>query len=287
MGRTTTARAICLHARIVSGVQERLRLGRLTMARRPLEGSEKRLSEQARDLGPADSNERLEVTVLLRRRQSEQLRSRAERLRRGDRSGDHMSREDFASQFGADPADMGAVAAFAQGFGLSVVARDPARRTMVMAGTVAQADDAFGVDLRRIQHPEGSYRGRTGAIQLPEELHGVIEAVLGLDNRPAAKPHFRRSPAVAARAVATSFAPAQIAALYGFPGGTGAGETVGIIELGGGFTPKDLDTYFANNGISPTPSVTAVSVDQAVNQPSGGSNGPDGEVMLDIEVVEI
>ena len=255
------------------------------MARRPLEGSEKRLSDQARDLGPADPNERLEVSVLVRRRQSDQLRARAERLRRGDPSGDHMSREDFANQFGAGPADMGAVAAFAQSFGLSAVARDPARRTMVLSGTVAQFNAAFGVDLRRIQHPEGSYRGRTGVIQLPEELHGVIEAVLGLDNRPVARPHFRRSPAVAARAVATSFAPAQVAALYGFPGGTGAGETVGIIELGGGFTPADLDTYFANNGVSPAPSVTAVSVDQAANQPSGGADGPDGEVMLDIEVV--
>src|SRR5271170_1168680 len=98
------------------------------MARRPLEGSEKRLSEQARDLGPADPNERLEVSVLVRRRQSDQLRVRAERLRRGDRSGHHMSREDFANQFGADQADMNAVAAFAQSFGLSAVAREPARR---------------------------------------------------------------------------------------------------------------------------------------------------------------
>ncbi len=255
------------------------------MAKRPLEGSEKRLSAQAKDLGPADPDERLEVSVLVRRRQGDQLRSRAERLRRGDRSGDHMSREAFASEFGADPADMDAVANFARSYGLSVVARDPARRTMVLSGAVAQFNAAFGVDLRRIQHPEGSYRGRTGVIQLPEELQGVIEAVLGLDNRPVAKPHFRRSPAVAARAAATSFAPAQVAAMYGFPGGTGAGETVAIIELGGGFTPKDLDTYFANNGISPTPSVSAVSVDQAVNQPSGGADGPDGEVMLDIEVV--
>jgi len=255
------------------------------MARRPLGGSDKRLGEQARDLGPADPGERLDVSVLVRRRQSEQLRTRAERLRRGDPSGDHMSREEFGRQFGADQADMDAVAAFAQSFGLAVTARDPARRTMVLSGTVAQFNAAFGVDLRRVQDPQGSYRGRTGVIQVPEALHGVVEAVLGLDNRPVAKPHFRSRPAVVARAVATSFPPAQIAALYGFPSGTGAGEAVGIIELGGGYTPQDLDTYFANNGISPPPSVTAVSVDGAVNQPSGDPNGPDGEVMLDIEVV--
>src|SRR6202035_3469918 len=105
---------------------------------------------------------------------------------------------------------------------------------------------AFGVDLRRVQDTHGSYRGRTGVIQLPEELHGVVEAVLGLDNRPVARPHFRSRPTVVAQAVAASFPPAGVAALYGFPSGTGAGEAVGIIELGGGYTPQDLATYFAD-----------------------------------------
>ena len=36
-----------------------------------------------------------------------------------------------------------------------------------------------------------TYRVREGSIQLPAELQGYVVAVLGLDNRPQAKPHFR------------------------------------------------------------------------------------------------
>jgi kumamolisin len=45
-----------------------------------------------------------------------------------------------------------------------------------------------------------------------------------------------------------------------------------------------LSTYFASLGISPGPTVVPVSVDLAQDDPTGDPNGPDGEVMLDIEV---
>ena len=57
-----------------------------------------------------------------------------------------------------------------------------------------------------------------------------VEAVLGLDNRPVAKPHFRARPSPgnvrwhADAGGATSFTPLQIAALYDFPPGTGQGR---------------------------------------------------------------
>jgi len=54
--------------------------------------------------------------------------------------------------------------------------------------------------------------------------------------------------------------------------------------LGGGFRPADLSAYFSGLGLA-SPAVTAVSVDHGTNSPTGDANGPDGEVMLDIEVV--
>jgi kumamolisin len=74
-----------------------------------------------------------------------------------------------------------------------------------------------------------------------------------------------------------------VASLYNYPAGTGQGECIGIVELGGGYRPADLTTYFAGLGV-PLPKVSAVSVDHGKNQPTGDANGPDGEVMLDIEV---
>jgi kumamolisin len=74
--------------------------------------------------------------------------------------------------------------------------------------------------------------------------------------------------------------------LYDYPSAqTGAGQTVAIIELGGGFRSSDLKTYFSGLGIKTAPSVTAVSVDGAQNQPVGDPNSADGEVLLDIEIV--
>jgi kumamolisin len=75
-----------------------------------------------------------------------------------------------------------------------------------------------------------------------------------------------------------------VAALYNYPSGTGAGQTIGIVELGGGFSSQDLTAYFGNLGLA-TPSVTAVSVDGATNSPTGDPSSADGEVLLDIEVI--
>jgi kumamolisin len=261
------------------------------MAQNPLKGSERRPLPGAKAVGKADPAERFEVSVLLRRHNADALRERVTKLTRSDRTGGHLSREAFEEQFGADSSDIAAVKRFAAAHGLSVVQEHAGRRTMVLSGTVAQFNDAFGVDLQRFEHPGGSYRGRVGNVHLPDELDGRVEAVLGLDNRPVAKPHFRarRSPGNvhwhANAGGSTSFTPLQIASLYNFPPGTGQGECVGIIELGGGERMADLDTYFSSLGISSAPKVTVVSVDHGKNHSTGDPNGPDGEVMLDIEVV--
>ena len=86
-----------------------------------------------------------------------------------------------------------------------------------------------------------------------------------------------------AAGAATSYTPLELAALYNFPAGDGKGECIAIIELGGGYRNTDLKSYFT--GLHMTePKVSSVSVDHGKNHPTGDPNGPDGEVMLDIEV---
>jgi kumamolisin len=201
-----------------------------------------------------------------------------------------MTREQFAATYGADPADMAEVEAFAHEHNLTVAEASPARRTVVLSGTIAALSAAFGVYLANYEHADGAFRGRTGPIYIPENLENIIQGVFGFDNRPQARPHFRhktkaRDNSRGARdAVQSSFTPLQVAQLYDFPAGTdGSGECIGILEFGGGYTSNDLNTYFQQLGINP-PSVTAMSVDGANNQPQPGDNSPDTEVMLDIEV---
>ena len=242
-----------------------------------LAGSHRELVPGASVAQAIDNSEVVHVTVVLRRRtQAAALETFAFS---DPKTLSHHSREEYGTIHGAAPADVAKIEAFAHEFGLTVSQSSPARRSIVLSGTAENMQQAFGTSLAYYQSPRGRYRGRTGPVMIPEELQSIVTAVLGLDNRPVAKPHLRMHKAQPSG----SLTPVQVAHLYSFPSGAnGAGETIGIIELGGGYKTTDLKTYFHSLGITP-PVITAVSVDQGVNRP-GVDNNADGEVMLDIEV---
>jgi kumamolisin len=226
---------------------------------------------------PVDNHEMIQATVVLRRRMRANMPAAEEFAFRPANSTAYQTRGEFAVLHGADPADIAAIEAFAHENGLTVAERSAARRSVVLNGTAANMQKAFGTKLAHYTTTTGEYRGRTGSLTIPSNLQGMVTAVLGLDNRPIAKPHSRR--AHAAR-VTGALTPTQVAQAYSFPAGaTGAGETIGIIELGGGYNTDDLNTYF--NGKAPA--ITSTSVDGGANQP-GVDPDSDGEVMLDIEV---
>lgn len=195
--------------------------------------------------------------------------------------GTRLSREQYAERHGPDPASVEVIRAFAAEFGLTAELTSPEGRcTVHLTGTEAAMTEAFGVQLEHANTDAGRLRLRQGEILLPESLSSHVLAVLGLDNRPQAKPHFRVATPHASN---ISYTPVQVAELYGFPrGASAAGETVGLIELGGGYREADITAYFQSLNQT-APRVTAVLVDGGKNAPSTAS-GADGEVMLDIEV---
>ena len=226
---------------------------------------------------PVDNHEMIQATVVLRRRTRTDMPTAEEFAHRPSVPTSFHTRDEFAVLHGADPADIAAIEAFAHEHGITVSERSAARRSVVLKGTAANMQQAFGTTLANYDSPQGKYRGRTGSVMIPSDLDGVITAVLGLDNRPVAKPHLRRAAAAKASGALT---PAQVAQAYSFPAGaTGTGQTIGIIELGGGYSTADLKTYFGGH----SPTITSVSVDGGANQPGVDPNS-DGEVMLDIEV---
>ena len=251
-----------------------------------LAGSERKPMAGATKGAPADPNAIIQATIVLRPRTSS---TNAEPLADIVARGERLTREEYQARYGADPADVQAILAFTSSFGLALTRVDLAARTVTLTGKTGDFANAFQVQMARYEHASGSYRGREGAISVPGELKDIILGVHGLDDRPQAKPHFRLAKNVArpgiAAAVAQSYTALQVAQAYSFPAGlTGKGVTIGIIELGGGFTSSDLNTYFSNLGISLAPTVIAVSVDGGQNAPTGDPSGPDTEVMLDIEV---
>jgi kumamolisin len=264
----------------------------VTQSRTVLSGSEKRPVAQPGEKRPAASGEHLTVSVIVRRKKP---------LAPAHVSGKRrLTHARFNADHAADPAAVALVKRFAKEFGLKVEASTPApgRRTIKLTGTVANMQRAFGVSLSHMTIDGKTCRVRDGSIYLPAELQGYVVGVLGLDNRPQAIPHFRvlgeQGVAAAEAAQAggfarphaasnSSFTPVQVGQLYQFPQGvTASNQTIGIIELGGGFRQADIAAYFKSLGQKP-PTVIAVPVGNGKNNP-GNPNGTDGEVMLDIEV---
>ena len=265
-----------------------------------LAGSTKQRMRNAEVVGEVPSAE-FQVTVSVRRRN--ELPSIEEQCKQKPGERTYMTREEHADSHGADPADIRRVEDFARENGLSVTATNASQRTVTLSGTPAAYSKAFGVELKMYRSGNVAYRGREGDILVPEDLKDIITSVTGLDNRPFAKPHFRirrgTAHAASARAAAggsaaaasvpTGFTPPQLASLYNFPKNLdGTGQTIAILELGGGFHPRELTSYFQSLGIGTPPSVTAATYPNGgINSPGTNAldpSNPDVEVMLDIEV---
>lgn len=243
----------------------------------PLPGSERTAAAGIQAThGPVDPSRRIEVTVILRR-QEPLTQMPAE----------PMSRDELAARHGASAGDLGLATRTFTRLGAEVIEADPASRRLRLAGTVEQLSRIFGTSLEEVTssgpHSQDiTHRHRTGGLQIPAELDGIVTAVLGLDDRPQARAQFHAVPLAAA---GSSYTPPELARIYNFPAGAdGSGQSVAIIELGGGFGHADLDAYFSSLGIA-GPTVTAVGVDGAANQPGQDPAGADGEVLLDIEVI--
>jgi kumamolisin len=250
------------------------------------------------EMADSDRNELVTLTVRVRPRgpREDLMRTVKTLASQSPRHRQYLSREEHAALHGADPADLDAVKKFASKHGLTVTDSSIARRTVHLLGTVDAVQQALGVKLKTYRHKDVTYRGHAEQATVPAELGPVVEAIVGFDTRPHARPHFRIAQAngrgaMAAHAASSSFNPNDLATIYDFPAGDGTGQVIGIIELhepnGSGFRMQELQKYFSGLGL-PTPEIVTMSVDGGRNQPGTDPSDPqnaDGEVMLDIEVV--
>ena len=243
-----------------------------------LAGSTRAMRPGAKVLGVADPDEWIEITIKVRRKKvlpEVGVRTKV------------LSLAELETQYGAAPADLKNVTDVLSGLGLKIFKQDALSCTIRAGGRASVIEAIFQVKLFHYTHMEGNYRGRKGDLRIPAELDGIILAVFGLDNRKMVKrrPLRRRKTSLelASRAAAARswFYPAELAAIYSFPAGDGKGQTVGLLEFGGGFFPDDLATFCENAGVA-VPTVNTVSVN---NTPTDSKDGAEGEVMLDVEVV--
>ena len=262
----------------------------------------------ALDRGPVPGDTELSVTVYGRPAAGEPPIDVLREARRPPRERRYLTAAEAQLAYGASDADIAAVEAFARANGLAIVRVNQAARSTKLSGSAAAIGRAFGVDLRHYTRHGITYRSHAGPVYVPHELGAIVQAVVGLDNRPLGRKFLRlASPALQAaiRAAASSsdlppntFLPPRVASLYDFPPHDASGETVGVLAFNGpigvggpsapgGYDPTVLDRYFTRElGLAP-PHVTDVTVQGPGNDPGDGSDPDDAspEVYLDLSIV--
>ena len=280
----------------------------------PLPGSNKSLLPNSRPAGPVNPSELASLTVRVRSAGDPKALQRRvyEQAAKPLAKREYLTHEQLAEQHGASKEDLDKVEAFAQQHDLFVVRRSAPARTIELRGKLADLRAAFHADVGMYHHSTGTYRGRQGEIAVPQELQPIITGVFGFDTRPKhrgttsarrstpspkkASGANRAHEAASAKSSAAATGPGgqngvastEFASRYNFPtqsNGTkldGTGQTIAIIELGGGYRTSDLRVFFHEIGVK-TPTVASISVDAAASNPTTADSA-DGEVMLDIEV---
>ena len=117
----------------------------------PLAGSERTAISGVQDLGPVNEQERIEVTVVLRRR--------AELPDELVFSPETISQSELADTYGAEPADVELVRETLSGLGLEITATDQASRRIKVAGTASALTQAFGTSLRQARSTKPGVSG--------------------------------------------------------------------------------------------------------------------------------
>ena len=233
--------------------------------------SQRRHPRNSVEAGELELNQDIQITLVLRRKQDTPTPASIER---------HLSHHELTALHGADSNDIAVVESFAREHQLSIARVHQGARTVEVVGSLGKLMKLFRADLRLSAVGSDLYRTQKGSSEIPESLAGVVVAVLGFDERPVATKDRKSQKHVS---TSTAFTPIEIARLYNFPTNNGAGQTIALIELGGGYRDSDLQTYWKQLGIGEV-AVTAIAVDGTENAPSGDPDSADGEVVLDIEV---
>jgi kumamolisin len=261
-----------------------------------LEGSARSYRIGDRVIGRANAHANIRVTVEVQPEKDALSEFVSGLVRQKPKDRKPLSREDYANTHGASVSDLQKVERWAINHGLNVVpdgvaratgSSRRARRTVELSGSIGAFSRIFGIQMYQFTGIHGPFRGYVGSLKIPSGMEGIIRNVLGVDTRAQGLPRSRSFPHSGGFRASglQSFSADQVAKLYKFPTGvTGKGQTVALIELGGGYYRSDLKKYFNQLGI-PMPELSNFPVTR-FNSPSGNpNNSADIEVNLDIQVL--
>ena len=221
-----------------------------------LPGSKRAKDPDATRVGDVDPNERFSVTVSL---SGPKLPGPDEYV------GQTLTPAEFAEKFAASQEDADKVAASLKKFGLKGEGVSLPTRSITVSGTAAAMEAAFKPGLAIMRSPDqGEYRGRTGTLQIPADLKGLVTGVFGLDERQMArrksKPAVLKAKSAGNAPALSPLTPSDLEQRYNFPPGDCTGQTIAIAEFGGGYFADDMTAY-CQQFQRPVPNVQGIGVD--------------------------
>jgi subtilase family serine protease len=194
-----------------------------------------------------------------------------------------LSMAEFTDQFGPTSADFQAVVAFAKANGLTVTDLPSNRLVVPVAGTAAQINAAFNVQMTVYQHPTENRTFFSPDREPSLNLSVAVAHIAGLDNFSLPRPMSVQGPGnLQAETVAGSgpggayLGSDMRGAYYGGTMLDGNGQSVGILEFGG-YDPNNVNLTFSNAGQTTNVPVNNVLLDGA----TAGTAGDDTEQVLD------
>ena len=195
-----------------------------------------------------------------------------------------LSHDEFHAQYGADPAELEQIEAFAQEHNLRVLSSSIPQRTVVVEGTIEAMEKAFEINLKHFEHDSEEFRSYEGELTLPEDIADIVEGIVGLDNKTYFSPHVVQKNGNE-DTDKKYFLATEVAKLYAFPDDvTGKNQKIAILELGGGYDEAVLKSYFEKVYQRPMPNIQCVMIGDAKNDYQNSSARDINEVYLDIEM---
>ena len=241
-------------------------------------------SGQAVPVGVLPATQRMNLAITMPVRNETDLASLLDRLYDPTSPDYHqfLSVAQFTEEFGPTVEDYQAVVNFAKANGFTVTDTPVNRRLVDIKGTVAQIESAFHVVMTVYRHPTENRTFYSPDREPSLYLSVPVMHIAGLNDFSIPRPKLRRAPedwpiqSHAGSGPGGAYLGSDMrAAYYGGTALTGTGQSVGLCEFDG-YNLSDVTGTF--DGHANSVAINNVLIDGA----SGGSDGDDGEQVLDI-----
>ncbi|MBV9758970.1 MAG: S8/S53 family peptidase [Acidobacteriaceae bacterium] len=201
-----------------------------------------------------------------------------------------LTAEEFGKRFGLAQQDLTVVKGWLESHGFTVNVIYPNGMLIDFSGTAGQVREAFHTEIHQLSVKGQAHIANMSEPEIPAALADAVVGVVSLHNfmpHPANKPHTNYT---FSSGGSTYYAvvPADLAKIYNFSpqfsaGISGTGETIVVIEDTNVYSTTDWSTFRSTFGLSGYTSGSFTQVHPGSNCTNPGTNGNDGEAILDAE----